>query len=33
MPIIHVVIMKTINERDRCDVRCLSWDEVIGKCD
>ena len=32
MPIIHVEIMKTINERERCDARCLLWDEVIGKC-
>ena len=32
MPIISIEIMKKIDERERCDTRCLSWDEVIAKC-
>ena len=32
MPIISVEIMKTIDERKRCDTMCLQWDEVIAKC-
>ena len=32
MPIISVEIMKTRDESERCDSRCLYWDEVIAKC-
>ena len=27
MPIISIDIMKIIDERERCDPQCLSWDE------
>ena len=33
MLIISVEKMKTLNGRERCDIRCLQWDEVITKCD
>ena len=25
-------IMKAIDERERCDERCVVWDEEIAKC-
>ena len=32
MPIISADIIKTIDESERCDTGCFSWDKVIAKC-